>query len=94
MLASGGIKNESEQSVGQKRLMEVRARERGRSPHLRFLDFLSPTFSGRAVLGIKRPFPSGMVGHFLKPKIRAQHEGPGFLTARHHVKRPLGLACR
>ena len=27
------------------------------------------------------PFPSGMVGRFLKPQIRAQHERPGFVTA-------------
>jgi len=38
------------------------------------------------------PFPSGMVGRFLKPQIRAQHERPGFVTAYDHVKRPLGLA--
>src|SRR5271165_59966 len=38
------------------------------------------------------PFPSGMVGRFLKPQFRAQHERPGFLTARNHVRRPLGLA--
>jgi len=38
------------------------------------------------------PSPSGMVGHFLKPQFRAQHERPGFLTARNHVIRPLGLA--
>ena len=24
---------------------------------------------------------SGMVGHFLKPRFRAQHEQPGFLSA-------------
>ncbi len=36
--------------------------------------------------------PSGMVGHFLKPQFRAQHERLGFLTARNHVRRPLGLA--
>ena len=38
------------------------------------------------------PFPSGMVGRYLKPQFRAQHERPGFLTARNHVRRPLGLA--
>src|SRR5208337_481093 len=38
------------------------------------------------------PSLSGMVGHFLKPQFRAQHERPGFLTARNHVRRPLGLA--
>ena len=36
--------------------------------------------------------PIRMVGHFLKPQVRAQHERPGFLTARNHVRRPLGLA--
>ena len=38
------------------------------------------------------PFPSGMVGRFLKPQLRAQHEWPGLVTACDHVKRPLGLA--
>src|SRR5271157_574441 len=38
------------------------------------------------------PSLSGMVGHFLKPQFRAQHERPGFLTARDHVIRPLGPA--
>jgi len=38
------------------------------------------------------PFPSGMVGHFLKPQLRAQHERPGFWTASDHVERPLSLA--
>ena len=38
------------------------------------------------------PSLSGMVGHFLKPQFRAQHERPSFLTARNHVRRPLGLA--
>ena len=38
------------------------------------------------------PSLSGMVGRFLKPQVRAQHERPGFLTARDHVKRPLRLA--
>src|SRR5271157_2316286 len=38
--------------------------------------------------------PIRMVGYFLKPQLRAQHERPGFLTARDHVKRPLGpRAC-
>ena len=37
------------------------------------------------------PLPSGMVGRFLKPQIRAQHERLGFVTACDHVKRPLGL---
>ena len=36
--------------------------------------------------------PMRMVGHFLKPQLRARHERPGFLTARNHVRRPLGLA--
>jgi len=36
------------------------------------------------------PFPSGMVGRFLKPQLRAQHERPGLVTACDHVKRPLG----
>jgi len=35
---------------------------------------------------------SGMVGHFLKPRFRAQHERTGLLTARNHVRRPLILA--
>ncbi len=35
---------------------------------------------------------SGMVGHFLKPRFRAQHERFGFLTTRNHVRRRLGLA--
>jgi len=38
------------------------------------------------------PSLSGMVGHLLKPQFRAQHERSGFLTARNHVRRPLGLA--
>ena len=38
------------------------------------------------------PSLSGMVGRFLKPKSRGQHERPGFVTASDHVKRPLGLA--
>src|SRR5512147_106075 len=38
------------------------------------------------------PSPSGMVGHYLKPQFRAQHERLGFLTGRNHVRRPLGLA--
>jgi len=50
--------------------------------------FLSP--SNRALA--TAPFPSGMVGRFLKPKTRAQHERLGFLTANDHVERPLGLA--
>jgi hypothetical protein len=33
-----------------------------------------------------------MVGRFLKPQFRAQHERLGFLTARNHVRRPLVLA--
>jgi hypothetical protein len=38
------------------------------------------------------PFLSGMVGRFLKPQFRAQHERLGFSTARNHVRRPLCLA--
>ena len=38
------------------------------------------------------PSLSGMVGRFLKPKSRGQHERSGFVTASDHVKRPLGLA--
>src|SRR5208337_989244 len=38
------------------------------------------------------PSPSGMVGRFLKPQIRAQHEWPGFVTANDHIRRPPGLA--
>src|SRR5271157_734959 len=38
------------------------------------------------------PSLSGMVGNFLKPQFHAQHERLGFLTARNHVRRPLGLA--
>ena len=38
------------------------------------------------------PSPSGMVGRFLKPQIRAQHEWPGFVTANDHIGRPPGLA--
>jgi len=40
------------------------------------------------------PFPSGMVGRFLKPQIRAEHEWPGVVTAGDHIKRPLGLPRR
>jgi len=42
--------------------------------------------------GHRVPFPSRMVGWFLKPQFRAEHERPGFLTARNHVRRRLGLA--
>ena len=38
-------------------------------------------------------FPSGMVGRFLKPQFRAQHERPGFLTARNHVIRFPAISC-
>ena len=40
--------------------------------------FISPSNKALATV----PFPSGMVGRFLKPQFRAQHERPGFPTAR------------
>ena len=51
--------------------------------------FISPSNKALATV----PFPSGMVGRFLKPQLRAQHEWPGLVTACDHVKRPLGVAC-
>ena len=52
--------------------------------------FISPSNKALATV----PFPSGMVGRFLKPQFRAEHEWSGVVTASDQIKRPLGLPRR
>ena len=63
----------------------------GDHPGLPGPDYSPGLLSNKALARV--PFPSGMVGRFLEPQLRAQHEWPGLVTARDHVKRPLGVAC-
>ena len=48
--------------------------------------FISPSNKALATV----PFPSGMVGHFLRPQIRAGDEWPGVVTASDHIQTTSG----